>query len=106
MFPKQTRQNGNFLIVRRRLIDKSDPKMAGRFTTHPWAFCILSGIRVHANGCNSHNVLETDARPCAQLRNNGIVNNVHECCSKIMNSASIETGAMNKNTHMRIGLAG
>ena len=38
MIPKQTRQNGNGLMVRRRLVDKSDPKMAGRFTTHPWAF--------------------------------------------------------------------
>ena len=36
MIPKQTRQNGNGLMVRRRLVDKSDPKMAGRFTTHPW----------------------------------------------------------------------
>ena len=36
MFPKQTRQNGNGLMVRRRLIDNYDPKMAGRFTPHPW----------------------------------------------------------------------
>ena len=35
----------------------------------------------------------------AQLRDIWIVNNVHECCSKIVNSASIETEVMNEYTH-------
>ena len=41
MIPKQTRQDGNGLMVLRRLIDNYDPKMAGRFTSYPWRFLNL-----------------------------------------------------------------
>ena len=42
----------------------------------------------------------------AQLRDNWIVNNVHECFSKIVNSASVETEVMNEYTCMSVGLTG